>query len=153
MSGCFSIAQIAKESRPLVVSWPALHRAIAERRHQDVVGLAPVRFVGVGRKQSVAGKGAYPPLDPSHQLVETFLVAEFVHQIGAANDHKGHAHHVEPEDRTEFPGHPHQTLDRRGRIQRKCIAEHRLRRRMRDWAQSVLGRHVAKSDPGVVAAS
>ena len=116
--------------------------AAHERRHQDVVGFAPVRLVGVGRKQSIAGKGAYPPQGPSHQLVETFLVAEFVHQIGAADDHKGHAHHVEPVDRTEFPGHPRQTLERRGCIHRQRIAEHRLRRRLRDRAQSVARRHL-----------
>ena len=59
----------------------------------------------------------------------------------AGDDDERRAHHVEPEDRPEFLGQPHQMLHRRGRVQRQHVADHRLVRRMRDRTQFVGGRH------------
>ena len=118
-----------------------LHRAIAERRHQDVVRLAPVRFVGMGRKQAVAADGSHTAQRAAHRLVETFLITDLIDQIGARDNDKRRTHHVEPVDRPEFFCQPHHVLDRRGRVQRQYVADHWLGRRMRDRTQSVAGRH------------
>ena len=91
-----------------------LHGAVTERRHQDVVRLAPVRFVGMGGKQTVAADRANTAQRPAHRLVETFLVADFINQIRARDDDEWRTHHVEPVDRPEFLGQPHHVLDRRG---------------------------------------
>ena len=126
-----------------------LHGAIAERRHQDVVRLAPVRLVGIGGKQSVAADRAHPAQRTAHRLVEALFVAEFLDQIVAGDDHQRRAHHVEPEDRPEFLAQPHKILHRRGGIQRQHVADHRLLRRMRDRVQFVDGRH-CKLSPACV---
>jgi len=55
-----------------------LHRPVAERLHQDVVRLAPVRLGRVGGEEAVAGDRAHPAQWSAHRLVETLLVAECV---------------------------------------------------------------------------
>ena len=107
------------------------HRAVAERLQQDVVRLAPVRLIGVGGEQPVAADGADTAQRTAHRLVEALLVGEFVDQIVAGDDDERRAHHVEPEDRPQFLGQPHQMLHRRVRIQRQHVADDGLFRRMR----------------------
>ena len=118
-----------------------LHGAVAERLQQDVVRLAPVRLGGVGGEQAVAADRAHAAQRAAHRLVEALLVGELVDEIVAGDDHDRRAHHVEPEDRPELLGEPRQVLHRRGGIERQHVADHRLGRRMRDRAQSVLRRH------------
>ncbi len=126
------------------------HRAVAERLQQDVVGLAPVRLIGIGGEQPVAADRAHPAQRPAHRLVETLLVGEFIDQIVAGDDDERRAHHVEPEDRPELLGQPHQVLNGRRCIQRQHIADHRLGRRMRDRIQSVAGRHCNSTPASLV---
>ena len=95
-----------------------LHRAIAERLQQNVVRLAPVRLGRVGGEQSVARDRAHAAQRPAHRLVEALFVGELIDEVVPRDDHDRRAHHVEPENRTEFPGQPGQVLHRRGRIQR-----------------------------------
>ena len=97
--------------------------------------------IGMGGEQAVAADGANPAQRSAHRLVEALLVAEFIDQIMAGDDDQRRTHHVEPVDRPEFLGQPRQMLDRRGRVQRQHVADHRLGRRMRDRAQFIRGRH------------
>ena len=122
-----------------------LHGAVAERLQQDVVRLAPVRLGGVGGEQRVARDQAHPAQRAAHRLVEAFFVAEFVDQVGARNHHERRAHHVEPENRPVFLGHPGEMLRRRRRIHRQHVADHRLGRRVRYRAQFIDGRHLTLS--------
>ena len=89
------------------------HGAVAERLQQDVVRLAPVRLRRVGREQPVAADRAHPAQRAAHRLVEALFVGEFVDQVVAGDDDQRRAHHVEPVDRAQFLGQPHQVLHRR----------------------------------------
>ena len=90
-----------------------LHRAAAERRQQDIVGLAPVRLGGVRRKKPVARNRTHAPQRSANSLVEAFFIAQFVDEIEARHDHQRLAHHIKPEDRPKLFGHARQILDRR----------------------------------------
>ena len=118
-----------------------LHGAIAERLQQDVVRLAPVWLSGVGGEQAIAGDRAHPAQRPTHCLVETLLIAQFVDEVVAGDNDQRRAHHVKPEDGPQFLGQPRQILHRRGRIERQHVADHRFGRRMGDRAQSVARSH------------
>jgi hypothetical protein len=104
------------------------------RLQQDVVRLAPVRLRRIGGEEAVAADRAHPAQRAAHQLAEAFLVAEFIDEIVSGYDDERCAHHVEPENRPQLPGKPHQALRRRGRIQRQHVADHGLGRRLRNRA-------------------
>ena len=120
-----------------------LHGAIAEGGQQDVMRLAPVRLLRVGREQSIARERADAPQRPPHGLVEPRGVAEFVDEIGPRDDHHRRAHHVEPEDRPQLLGEPRQMLRRRLAVDGEHVADERRARRMRNRRERIVGRHIA----------
>lgn len=65
------------EHGAVVVAQPG----IAETRHQDIVGLLPVRFTVVRGEQTVTGELADPLQRPHGVLGEPALVAELVDQL------------------------------------------------------------------------
>ena len=118
-----------------------LHRAPAEGREQDVVRLGPVRLGGLGGEQAVAADSAYARERTAHRLVETLLVAQFLHEFGAGDEDQRRAHDVELEDRAVFPGKAEEALDRRFRVERKRVADDGLGRRLRNAVGCLGGRH------------
>ena len=60
----------------------AAHRPLAERGQQDAVRAAPVRLLGEGGEQPVAGEAPDDPQARSRHLAEARFVAEFGDEIG-----------------------------------------------------------------------
>ena len=107
---------------------PVEHRADAERaegRHQQAVGLGPVRLLVVGREQAVAGEVADHLQRLVHLLGEASLVADLVHEFLRAQDGDGPATDGQPVDWPVRLREAHHALDRRARVDVRQVAEDR----------------------------
>ena len=102
------------------------HRLTAKGRQQDVVRLAPVRFLGVAGKETVAPDGTDPAQGAAHRLVKAAFVAQLIHQFGARHDDQRRAHHVHPNDRSQLAGQTHQALQRFVLVDRENVSNDRL---------------------------
>ena len=102
----------------------AAHRGLAEGRHQQLVGLEPVRLVVIRREQPVAADDPQCLDIGSDMLAEPGLVVEVGHRIGTGGDDVAGTQEPEFADRPEF-GHAHRVLHRRVGLQSEHVTEQR----------------------------
>lgn len=76
----------------------ALHRALAERGHQDAVRAAPVGFVAVRGKQPIAGHIAQVGQRRSDEFAKALAIAQFGRKCHRADERHTPARKVELED-------------------------------------------------------
>ena len=119
---------------PLVVG---LHHAMSECRQEDVVRLLPVGLLRIGGEKRIAAQHAYPAQRAAHRLVEAFLVAELLHEVGSGHHDQRRTHHVEPEDGALLARDAHQVLDGSAAVDGEHVAEQRRARRMGNRMQLV----------------
>jgi hypothetical protein len=88
------------------------HRLLAEVGQQDVVGLGPVRIIGVGGEQSGAPAVATDGLlTVPDELVESLVVAQVVDHRQPRSDKPITGRGSQPDHRTELADHLHERHD------------------------------------------
>ncbi|MNT20261.1 hypothetical protein D3C72_1555650 [compost metagenome] len=102
----------------------ALHRALAERRHQDAVRLAPVGLVGACGEQAVAGHAAQVGQRRADVLAEACRVAHFGSQRDRGHERHAPAGEVQFEDALMMAAARQQVLAHRARLDLQQVADH-----------------------------
>jgi len=119
----------------------AAHRTERERRHEDVVRLAPVRLVVEGREQPVSADRPEEDEVRVDVLAEAGLVGEFGDEVQAGDEVDVVAEDPEPEERPQLLGllhHMEQAVGATGDAER--VADQREGRTLGDRLGSTQGR-------------
>ncbi len=101
----------------------ALHRPLAERRHQDAVGAAPVRLVAVRGEQAVAGHVAQVGERRADDLAEARGVAQLAGQRHGRHERHAPPREVQFEDAVMVPAARQQMLPDLARRDLEQIAD------------------------------